>query len=95
MHVITRKRLNEFAEKHPDTLSALAHWYRQMKHRGFHSFAHLRETFPSADLVGKLTVFNIGGNKVRLIAALHYNRQKVYIRAVLTHAEYNTGAWKT
>ncbi len=94
MHVITRKRLNEFAEKHPDALSALAHWYRLMKRGRFRSFAHLRETFPSADLVGKLTVFNIGGNKVRLIAALHYNRQKVYIRAVLTHAEYDTEAWK-
>jgi len=45
--------------------------------------------------VGKFTVFNIGGNKVRLIAALHYNRQKVYIRAILTHAEYDTGTWKS
>ena len=45
--------------------------------------------FPHADQIGKLTVFNIGGNKVRLIAAIHYNRQKVYIRAVLTHGEYN------
>lgn len=94
MHVITRKRLNEFSEKHPDALSALAHWYRLMKSGSFRSFAHLRETFPSADLVGKLTVFNIGGNKVRLIAALHYNRKKVYIRAVLTHAEYDTDTWK-
>lgn len=94
MHVITRKRLNDFAEKHPDSISALAHWYRWMKRGRFRSFAHLRETFPSADLVGKLTVFNVGGNKVRLIAALHYNRQKVYIRAVLTHAEYDTGTWK-
>ena len=94
MHVITRKRLNDFAEKHPDALSALAHWYRLMKRGHFRTFAHLRETFPSADVVGKLTVFNIGGNKVRLIAALHYNRGKVYIRAVLTHAEYDTGAWK-
>jgi mRNA interferase HigB len=94
MHVITRKRLNEFAEKHPDTLNALALWYRRMKSGNFHSFTHLRETFPSADAVGKLTVFNIAGNKVRLIAALHYNRQKVYIRAVLTHPEYDTGAWK-
>ena len=59
---------------HPDTLSAVAHWYRLMKRGHFRSLAHLRETFPSADLVGKLTVFNIGGNKVRLIAALHYNR---------------------
>ncbi len=94
MHVITRKRLNEFAEKHPDLQSALAHWYRLMKHGNYRSFANLRETFPGADLVGKLTVFNIGGNKARLIAALHFNRQKVYIRAVLTHREYDTGAWK-
>lgn len=50
--------------------------------------------FPSADRVGKLTVFNIGGNKVRLIAAIHYNRKKVYIRAVLTHAEYDEERWK-
>jgi mRNA interferase HigB len=41
-----------------------------------------------------LTVFNIGGNKARLIAALHYNRQKVYVRAVLTHAEYDEEKWK-
>lgn len=77
MHVITRKRLNEFAEKHPDVRSALAHWYRLMKRGDFRSFAHLRETFPSADLVGKRTVFNIGGHKARLIAALHFNRRKV------------------
>jgi mRNA interferase HigB len=65
-----------------------------MKSGSCRSFTHLRETFPSADLVGKLTVFNIGGNKVRLIAALHYNRKKVYVRAVLTHAEYDTDNWK-
>ena len=94
MHVITRKRLNDFAEKHPGARTALAHWYRLMKRGTYRSFAELRETFPSADLVGKLTVFNVGGNKVRLIAALHFNRGKVYIRAVLTHKEYDTGAWK-
>ena len=94
MHVITRKRLNEFAQRHPAARSALAHWYSLMKRRTFRNFAHLRETFPAADIVGKLTVFNIGGNKARLIAALHFNRNKVYIRAILTHAEYDTGAWK-
>lgn len=64
-----------------------------MKNNDFSNFAHLRETFPSADQVGKLTVFNIGGNKVRLIAA-HYNRGKIYIRAVLTHAEYDEQRWR-
>jgi mRNA interferase HigB len=94
MHVITRKRLNEFAAKFPDTKSALAHWYANMKHGTFPNFAELRAAFPTADRVGKLTVFNIGGNKVRLIAAIHYNRRKIYVRAVLTHAEYDEGRWK-
>lgn len=94
MHVITRKRLNDFADRHPETRSALVKWYRLTKAARFRSFAHLRETFASADQVGKLTVFNIGGNKVRLIAAIHYNRGKVYIRAVLIHAEYDNNDWK-
>jgi mRNA interferase HigB len=94
MHVITRKRLNEFAEKHPEAKSSLGHWYQLAKHNDFTNFAHLRETFPAADHVGQLTVFNIGGNKVRLIAAIHYNRRKIYIRAVLTHAEYDEQRWR-
>ncbi|MEW5766653.1 MAG: type II toxin-antitoxin system HigB family toxin [bacterium] len=93
MHIITRKRLNEFAEKHPDAKSVLQHWYGLMKSGRFRSFPELRAVFQDADQVGKLTVFNIG-RKVRLIAAIHYNRQKVYIRAVLTHDEYNKGLWK-
>ncbi len=94
MHIITRKRLNEFSAKHPDAKSGLQHWYKIMKKGAFQSFAELREILPGADQVGRLTVFNIGGNKARLIAAIHYNRQKVYIRAVLTHAEYDEGKWK-
>ena len=94
MHIITRKRLNEFADRHPETSSALQHWYREMKSRNFSSFAEVRRVFPAADQVGKLTVFNIGGNKARLVAAIHYNRRRVYLRAVLTHAEYEAGTWK-
>jgi mRNA interferase HigB len=87
MHVISRKRLNEFAEQHPETKAALAHWYQLTKRSSFANFVELRTVFPSADQVGKLTVFNVGGNKVRLIAAIHYNRHKVYVRSVLTHTE--------
>jgi mRNA interferase HigB len=94
MHVITRKRLNEFAEKHPDAKSALARGYTIMRKGRFLNFAQLRETFPQADQVGKFTVFNIGGNKVRLVAAVHYNRNKIYIRHVLTHQDYDAGEWK-
>ncbi len=94
MHIITRKRLNEFAARHPTVTSGLIHWYKVLKKNDFESFAALRKLFPNADQVGGLTVFNIGGNKARLIAAIHYNRRKVYIRAVLTHSEYDLGGWK-
>jgi mRNA interferase HigB len=94
MHIITRKRLNEFAGKHPTTRSGLTHWYRALKQNNPATFGELRKIFSHADQVGGLTVFNISGNKARLIAAIHYNRRKVYIRAVLTHAEYDVGKWK-
>jgi mRNA interferase HigB len=94
MHIITRKRLNEFAQKYPEAKTALTQWYQTMKRQNFNSIAEIRQIFPTADKVGKLTVFNIGGNKIRLIAAIHYNRNKVYIRAVLTHKEYDKGNWK-
>jgi len=94
MHIITRKRLNEFATKHPETRSALAQRYRLARKTRFRNFVDLRQTFPSADVVGKFTVFDICGNKVPLIAAIHYNRGKLYIRHVLTHEEYDRGNWK-
>jgi len=94
MHIITRKRLLEFAKKHPDCSTALESWYRIVKHTDFNSFAELRQTFLSDDIIGNLTVFNIGGNKARLIAAIHYNAYRVYIRYILTHKEYDQGSWR-
>ncbi len=94
MHIITRKRLLEFAKKHPNCAAALESWYRIVKRTDFNSFIELRQAFPSADIVDRLTVFNIGGNKARLIAAIHYNTHRVYIRHVLTHEEYDRGFWR-
>ena len=85
MHVITRKRLNEFANEYPETRTALANWYSSVKRINSSSFPNLKLMFPTADQVKKLTVFNVGGNKVRVVAAIHYNRRRIYIRAVLTH----------
>ncbi len=94
MHVITRKALVEFWTRHPDSREALARWHKIVEKSSYQSFAELRLTFPSADIVGQYTVFNIGGNKVRLIASIHYDRGRVYVRHVLTHEEYNRGLWK-
>jgi mRNA interferase HigB len=94
MRVITRKRLVEFGGVHPDARQPLAEWYLLTSKGRFSGFNELKQTFGSADHVGKFTVFDIGGNKYRLIAAVHYNRGIVYIRHVLTHAEYDLGKWK-
>lgn len=94
MHIISRKRLLEFSKKYSDAMQPLDRWYRIVKHTDYSSFADLQQTFPSADQVGRLTVFNIGGNKYRLIAFITYKNKRIYIRTILTHKEYNMGKWK-
>lgn len=94
MHVITRKRLRDFAARHREAAEPLAIWYAIMAKTDFSTSAEMKRVFGSVDKVGKFTVFDFGGNKYRLIAAIHYNRRKVYIRHVLTHAEYERNKWK-
>jgi mRNA interferase HigB len=94
MHVIAKPALIYFWTKHPDAKSSLMAWFKIIQANDFASYAELKKTFANADHVKGLTVFNIAGNKYRLIAAIHYNRRKVYIRHVLTHAEYDLGKWK-
>jgi mRNA interferase HigB len=94
MHVISRKALRTFWEKHRDSRDSLVRWHQIVERSTFGNFAELRKTFPTADVVDPFVVFDIAGNKYRLIASVHFNRQKVYIRHVLTHAEYDRGDWK-
>ena len=94
MHVISRKALREFWGKHPDSETSLSRWFKAVKNSEFSNFNDLRSAFPNADKVENLIVFDIGGNKYRLIASVHFNRGKVYVRHVLTHSEYDRGKWK-
>ena len=94
MHIISRKALRQFWEKHPDSETALTRWFKIMQRTDFRDFNELRTAFPAADQVDDWVVFNIGGNKYRLIASIHFNRGKVYIRHILTHPEYDRGNWK-
>jgi len=94
VHVIAKPALVEFWKRHPEAKGSLEAWYRIMRLEVFADFNALRKTFGSADYVDPFTVFNIGGNRYRLIAVVHYNRRKVYIRQVLTHAEYDGDKWK-
>jgi len=94
MRVISRSILRAFAEKHRETETALDGWYRVARRVEWANFAEVRATFPATDKVGELYVFNVGGNRVRLIAAIHFNARKLYVRHVLTHQEYDRGHWK-
>jgi mRNA interferase HigB len=94
MHIISRKRLREFWKEHPESETPLDNWYRIAKSANWQNFVELQETFPSADLVGSCIVFNIGGNKYRLIVKVEFLKQQIYIKYVLTHKEYDKNIWK-
>lgn len=94
MRVISKRKLREFWEVHPKARPPLEAWYQIARHAEWENFSDVRATLNSVDQVGRLTVFIIGGNKYRLIAAIHFNRGKLFIRHVLTHAEYDMDHWK-
>ena len=94
MHVITRRKLLEASAKYSGLSSSLDIWYRLTKRAAWVSLDDLRKDFPSADGVGIFTVFNIKGNQFRLIAEVNYRTGRVFVRHVLTHAEYTKGSWK-
>jgi mRNA interferase HigB len=94
MHVISEKKLRQFWRKHRAAEVPLRAWHRAAEHAAWNSFADIRNVYAHADQVGRCTVFNIGGNKFRLVVVVHFNRGKVYIRHVMTHEEYDQGLWK-
>lgn len=94
MHIITKKRIEEARVSHPECETAMLGWYKIMKNNEFKNYAELKASFNSVDKVGTLYVFDIGGNKLRLIASIHFNRKRLYIRHILTHKDYDKGAWR-
>jgi len=94
MHIISRKKLLEFSEVHPDAETSLDNWYRAAKVAKWKHLEDIRQVYPSAEAVGKFTVFNSKGNNYRLIVSIIYPAQRIYIKYVLTHAEYDKEKWK-
>ena len=94
MHIITKRRIVEGKVAYPQYASALDGWYKIINNNVLNNFADLKTSFNSVDKVGNLYVFDLGGNKLRLIASIHFNPQKIYIRHILTHKEYDKGDWR-
>lgn len=94
MRVISHAKIVQAQAAHPECSSALDQWYRLTRRARWQNFAQLKGCFPATDKVGDRYVFDVGGNKLRLIAAVHFNVGKVFVRAVLTHRQYDRGGRK-
>ncbi len=94
MHIISKRILRDFWQDNKDAETSLLNWFNVAQKSNWQNLAEIREDFPHADLVGRCTVFNIGGNKYRLIVKIEFLKQKIYTKFVLTHKEYDKDKWK-
>jgi mRNA interferase HigB len=98
-HAISRRKIREFCESHPDhkdAYDALNRWFKITEAMSWGKFADVKATFGAADQVGDFVVFDVGGNKYRVITEIIYDETTVVLlRYVLTHAEYDKGGWKS
>ncbi|HEY6333082.1 MAG TPA: type II toxin-antitoxin system HigB family toxin [Blastocatellia bacterium] len=95
LRVISEKRLRDFWARHPDAELPLRSWLAVTQSAKWRHISDTRRDFPHADAAGRCTVFNVKGNTYRLITAIHYNKQRVFIRSVMTHSEYDQGGWRS
>lgn len=95
MKIISNSALRAFAADHPQSEEPLQGWRRVIEKNRFAHWAELKSAFNAVDKVGELAVFDIGGNKYRLVAYIRFEKQIVYIKAVLTHRDYDKGASKS
>jgi mRNA interferase HigB len=93
VHVISKKRLQSFWENRRDAQKELEAWYKVARKARWIGLADVRMAFPKADQVGTCLVFNICGNKYRVIARASRNWKTLYVRYVLTHKKYDRRAW--
>lgn len=98
MRVISRAQLKKFWEisGQEDSEGPLRAWYTHVRNRtvAWQLWADVKDEFGTASLVGNYAVFNIGGNKYRLVTRILYPSQKVFILKVMTHGEYTEDTWK-
>lgn len=95
MKIISNSALRAFAADPPQAEAPLQGWRRVIEKNRFANWAELKAAFNALDKVGELVVFDIGGNKYRLIAYIRFEKQIVYVKAVRTHRDYDKGAWKS
>lgn len=93
MRIVSRKAIREAAAKHREWSVSLQAWYKITKNADWTSFADVRNSWRRSDVVGPFVVFDISHNKCRLIASIKYRWRMVYVRHILSHAEYDKREW--
>lgn len=99
MRIIKRKAIEDYARRHPKAAAPLHSWFMTARHASWKNLSQVRKVYAHADAVkvasGRIvTVFNIAGNHYRLVTAVHYDLQRIFILRFLTHAEYSKNRWK-
>lgn len=92
MRIISNKALTDFSVIHPDARGPMQAWRKIVESRPFANFAEIKAVFNATDKVREYYIFDICGNKYRIVSAIHFDGQKLYIRHVFTHKEYDQ--WK-
>ncbi|MBI3012480.1 MAG: type II toxin-antitoxin system HigB family toxin [Elusimicrobia bacterium] len=95
MRIVYWNRIAIFIREHPNSKPSLNAWVQIMERNTFTHFTQLRQTFSSADYVKSYTIFNISGNRVRLITLINYTLNLISVEQVLTHAEYDKKKWRS
>jgi len=94
VRIVSERTIREFCEKHSEAEASLLHWRRVVRGAAWESFIDVKRSLSGVDMVGDKAVFDIAQNRYRLIAFVSYRRQALYVKAILSHKEYDKGAWK-
>jgi mRNA interferase HigB len=95
VRVISHKAIVRFGQRHPEAATSLDAWYRITRRADWSGFADVRTVFPSVDRVGASYVFDIPHNRYRLVAEVNFTHRCVFVRRILTHAEYDRRRWQS
>ncbi|HMD86915.1 MAG TPA: type II toxin-antitoxin system HigB family toxin [Terriglobia bacterium] len=94
MRIVSRKAIREATAQHSEWAASLNAWYKVAKNADWKNFAEVRMAWKNSDVVGRYVVFDISHNCCRLIATIKYSWRMVYIRRILSHAEYDGKEWQ-
>jgi mRNA interferase HigB len=94
VRIVSRKAIREATDRHSEWGASLNAWYKIAKNADWKSFADVRNSWKNSDVAGRFVVFDISHNRCRLIATIKYTWRMVYIRGILSHAEYDDREWQ-